>query len=348
VSDPEPGGIPTRDVAFYYPHPIWRDPDWAKSLLVFFDAVALLVPNYMRDRPLQIDPVVAGALDHAGLLERLEAETTIDAGTARRLEDVVMEFLDAGYLDSLARDTTAFAELSWSRLGGTVAPELAERIFQALAARGLAQPSRDGVSVPLHPLVRSLILTLLAQMLPTAVRGQGLTLIPATDRPDIQLALSELLGLDGLPTAGNVVSLDLESVGIDLAAVPIDEVLAFRQEHGPQFRAYRRDVDRFAREISSAPSSDRERAYKERRELLADAGAVLRQAWPAEWRQYAMLAITATGAWFTLDTGDPRGAAVALASALLGFAYGPQLTGEAQALSYLFEARRRYGRPASD
>jgi hypothetical protein len=37
-------------LAFYYPGWIWQDPAWLKNLLLFFDGVALLVPDYMRER----------------------------------------------------------------------------------------------------------------------------------------------------------------------------------------------------------------------------------------------------------------------------------------------------------
>jgi hypothetical protein len=38
-----------RETAFYYPGVIWHDPGWVKSLALFFDEIALLVPNYMAD-----------------------------------------------------------------------------------------------------------------------------------------------------------------------------------------------------------------------------------------------------------------------------------------------------------
>ena len=37
------------EVAFYYPGQYWRDPDWIKNLILFFDGIAMLIPEYMRD-----------------------------------------------------------------------------------------------------------------------------------------------------------------------------------------------------------------------------------------------------------------------------------------------------------
>ena len=39
------------ELAFYYPNPVWSDSDWVKNLVLFFDGIALLVPDYMRESP---------------------------------------------------------------------------------------------------------------------------------------------------------------------------------------------------------------------------------------------------------------------------------------------------------
>ena len=67
------------EVAFYYPGPVWNSGDWIKNLILFFDGIGLLVPNYMTERPEQVDPAIAGALKEKGLLHILEPETLVDA-----------------------------------------------------------------------------------------------------------------------------------------------------------------------------------------------------------------------------------------------------------------------------
>ena len=39
-----------RELAFYYPNPIWLYGNWIKNLVLFFDGIALLVPDYMKER----------------------------------------------------------------------------------------------------------------------------------------------------------------------------------------------------------------------------------------------------------------------------------------------------------
>jgi hypothetical protein len=46
-----------------------------------------------------------------------------------------------------------------------------------------------------------------------------------------------------------MVALDLETVGLDLAEVPLDDILDFREHHGQAYRAYARDVRRQFKEL---------------------------------------------------------------------------------------------------
>src|ERR1700730_14249813 len=70
----------TSEVAYYYPAPYWRmhEGDWLKSLLLFFDRIAILLPSYMRGREVDADPVLAGPLAEKALLQVLEPETFVD------------------------------------------------------------------------------------------------------------------------------------------------------------------------------------------------------------------------------------------------------------------------------
>jgi len=56
----------TREIAFYYPGHLWGNPEWIKSLLLFFDGIGLLVPEYKLHEPEIIDPVLAGPLRDKG------------------------------------------------------------------------------------------------------------------------------------------------------------------------------------------------------------------------------------------------------------------------------------------
>ena len=68
TSEPESATTVPPEVAYYYPE--WhRRPDehgWVKSLLLFFDEIALLVLDYKRFEPANLDPTLAGALQLCG------------------------------------------------------------------------------------------------------------------------------------------------------------------------------------------------------------------------------------------------------------------------------------------
>lgn len=131
-----------------------------------------------------------------------------------------------------------------SRMGYYGDQGLAQMLFEELETRGLARKSQDGVSIPLHPAIRYLILVLLARILRPRGPSMGLDLSPATDQPRIVRALTEFLELPTAPSAGHVVALDLQTVSVDLSAVPLDEVLGFRVEHREVHRNYVRSCAR--------------------------------------------------------------------------------------------------------
>lgn len=69
---------------------MWHSGDVLKNLLLFFDGIALLVPNYMRNKPEERDPVMVGPLRDAGLLHFLEPETLVDKSATQELATAVM------------------------------------------------------------------------------------------------------------------------------------------------------------------------------------------------------------------------------------------------------------------
>jgi hypothetical protein len=140
-----------RDVAYLH-GPYWHPGrgDWIKSLLLFFDGVAILVPDYMYEQPLLADPILAQPLAERGLLYRLSPEKLVDQAAAETLTDLLDRLLNAGAFDVLDRDT-AFVELSHSRLGGIADAGLTEIVLDQLRDRGFARHTEDGVSIPILP-----------------------------------------------------------------------------------------------------------------------------------------------------------------------------------------------------
>jgi len=205
VSGPPPPAE-LLDVAYHY-EPYWNSSrgDWIKSLLLFFDGVAVLVPDYMRDRPLLTDPTLAQPLAEQGLLHRLSPETLVDQQTANGLAELFDAFFAAGAVDGLDPGVP-FEELSYSRLGGVVDGGLTDVIVGLLQDRGLAGVSSDGVSIPLHPTIRAMVLVLLPQLLRAPAEAAGYALQPACAQPRTARALLDALDWPAMPTAGQVVA----------------------------------------------------------------------------------------------------------------------------------------------
>lgn len=328
------------EVAFYYPGPMWVLSDRVKNLLLFFDGVALLVPEYMKDRPGQIDPaVVAGLQDH-GLLHILEPETLVDKQATENLAMAMTDIITSGALDPLAREGTRFQELSYSRLGGSSDPALANMIFEELKRRGLARDTEDGVSIPMHPMVRALVLVLLAQILRPKGKELGLDLSPTTDRPQLVAALTELLSLPGVPSTGHVISFDLNTVSVDLSSIPMDEVLGFRKQYLKEHRAYTRSVRQFVRELSLMEAEERAEAFEDRQSELEEIANDLKRISRKEWRKPASFSLSIAGAVWTLATGDFLGAILGAGAAAAGRESSKAT--ETGAYSYIFRAQKEF------
>lgn len=335
-----PGVGDRTATAFYYPGVIWHNASWVKSLALFFDEVALLVPDYMRDRPLALDPAIAEPLQDAGLLRILSPEVLVGQDAAEMLSTAMVEMLASGALDELPREGR-FEELSWSRMGGVGDPDLARMVFEELEEKGLARPSEDGASIPMHRMVRSLYLVLLAQILREAGPGIGLDLSPTTDRPQVQEALVEVLKLPAPQAgAGTVVTVDLEVVGPNLESVPFDEVLAFRAEHGEEYQAYARRLREIVHTLSSGPADDHEQIVTDRREEIREAGDALRRGPLKLLGSVGGIGLGIAGGVATAITGDVLPGVLGAASAASGVATLPHRM--TTPYSYLFAIRRQF------
>lgn len=331
---------PDREVAFYYPGHLWHRPEWIKTILLFFNGVGLLIPEYKQGEPEMVDPVLAGPLRDQGLLHYLVADQVVDKEATERLATALAEFISFDAFDSLSKDGTAFHEISMSRMGYAGDMGLADMLFEELKARGLARDSEDGVSIPLHPFIRNLILVLLAQILRPKGPGLGLDLSPVTDQPQIVRALTEVLNLPSAPSAGHIVAFDLQSVSVDLSSVPLDEVLGFRAEHYKEHRRYIRTVRDFARELSLMPEQECQAAFSDRQAELDDLATDLKRTARTAWKRPASFALGLAGATWTYTTGDPIGAILGAGGLLLG-GIGSH-SNEAGAFSYLFAAHGQY------
>lgn len=338
--------VQSPDVAYYYPAPFWgwNESGWVKSLLLFFDEIAILLPDYMHGRHTAGDPSLVEPLEDRGILKVLEPSLWVTDEVASQLTTVIVELMTNGAFEDLDRGQY-FQELSQSRMGYGADIELAEMLVDELIAMDLARPSEDGVSVPLHPVVRTTILVLLAQLARAAGPARNMTIHPATSQPQAVHDLLRTLSLPDLPSAQRVVSLDLEPVALDLDLVPLDEVLAFRQERAEAHRAYVRDLQRFMSEVSAIEElPDREALLVERQQEISDAAhdlqRVTRQAFAKNLASWSM---GIAGATWSAGTGDPIGVALTTAGVVLPHLV-PSGDSTVSAYSFLFATRRDFGR----
>lgn len=272
-----------RQLAYFY-EPFWRSGAAAaiKTLLLFFDGVALTVPQYLRGVPLAADPAFAETLDEQGLLVRLSPEYLIDRETAHTAAQLLVKLAVSNAAESLDR-AQPYQAVSHSRRDGTTDPLLTDTVLTELVQQGLATPSRDGRAVSLHPIVRARALVALPQILRRSAERAGYALQPITTHPQQAHALLDFTALAPLPTARHRVARELEQVAPDLATVPLTEVLAFRTEHAEALHAYVYELRKLLRDWALTAAQDRDEAMLDRREALAQAADDLRRTARTTW-----------------------------------------------------------------
>lgn len=335
------GSLPS-EIAYYYPEPYWlaHEGGWIKSLLLFFDEIAVLLPSYMRGRHVVADPTLAGPLENRGLLRVLEPETFVDDVTATHLTEVIEALVDSGAFADLPSGIR-FAELSMSRTGNGTLRAVAEKIGEKLRERGLATSTEDGVSIPMHPAVRCAYLLVLAQLARETGARQGIDLHPVTNGRGAVEALHGLLELEPMPSRGQVVDVDLQVVGVDLDVIPLDDVLQFKRESAGAHRRYMQHLREFVLSLRTMDDVDRERALADRRADLEDEARDLRERALSAWRSpkdIAGFGLGITGAAWAVATGSAIPAALTALGA--GLAMLPS-KGGGSAYSYIFEAQKQ-------
>ncbi|MCH8543715.1 MAG: hypothetical protein LAT61_09105 [Alcanivorax sp.] len=326
------------DIAFYYPGHIWYDTDRIKSMLLFYDGIGFLIPEYKKGEPENVDPILAAPLRDKGLLQYFVADEVIDESATSDLATAMGRLFERGSLNHLMEQDTQFHSLSMSRLGYGGNRALAEKLYERLLSMGLAKESTDGSSIPMHPTVRYLILVMLAQILRGPSAKKGIDLSPITDRQQILNSLTELLNIPTAPSAGQVIQFDLQAVSADLSAIPLDEVLDYRNQNIEAHKLYMRSLRQFAREVSLLPAHEQDAALADRQAALDDYAADIKRVSRAAWRKPAAVGLGLAGAAWAA-TGDPLSALFAVGGvALTEFGAGDE---KLDAYSYLVSIGNR-------
>jgi hypothetical protein len=228
-----------------------------------------------------------------------------------------------------------------SRAGYYGERAVAEEVVAKLKERGLASDSADGLSIPMHPAVRSTYLVLLAQLARRAGERRGLDLHPATNRPEAHDVVARTLNLPSMPSRGRVIDFDLQAVSVDLDDVPLDEVLSYRNDHLADQRRYMTNLRFFSRDLSLMESdAERDRAMRDRHAEIIEASEALRRRSLKAFKQpknALTFGLGFVGAGVSLAVGNLPGAAVGVATSLTRLLPEKAPT---SVYSYLFGARR--------
>ena len=329
------------DTAYYYPAPYWSSQEggWIKSLLLFFDEVAILLPDYMYGRHTVEDGTLTEPLEERGLLRVLEPKEWVDQELAAKLAEIMVRLLNNGAFDELPQ-SNYFAELSQSRLGYGADVELAGFLVDELQKRDLARPSEDGVSVPLHPTVRTTVLVILGQLARIAGKKRDMIMHPVTNNGGAIADFIATLSRESMPSFNKVITLDLEPVTFDLASVPLDDVLQFRMDHKEAHKLYMQNLRGFMAELSEVDNVyEREARLLERRQELADtAHEIQRSTRRTLGKNLTSWSLGITGGVWSLTTGDSFGLALSAASAIESMI--SDRTKTVSAYSYIFRVNR--------
>lgn len=343
----------TTDISFprfAFHHP-WPPNDgrhigaWMKSMLLFFDGVALLVPSGSEELVVKGQSETVIPLIEMGLLRTLDPARLIDREVSTALLNLVLEiatsrereFIYSGR--SIDARGILYHDLTGPRSLDRDEREASRIVWEEMQRRGFASHFGPDDTILVDPDKWGLILAFLAQALRPAGLKQGLDLQPATDDLYLISSLIKALDLPRFPSAGHVLTFDLEQVSLDLTHTPIHEVLEFRERHGEQYRAYTSNLQRFAFEISALPVEDREASLIDRHLELADEADRLKRLARTWWRRpVATIGVGMAGAVWSGAQGDWASSIISLLGGIVGAGGKPDAR---SAYSYLFKAQSK-------
>jgi hypothetical protein len=324
---------PTKDYAYYASGWIWprRQNDLVKSMLLFFDGIALALPEDLATETIASDPLLAIPLVERGLLVNFDPANVLDTRTANTLARGLTDLVKRGRWFWMRGNLPTLTPFHY---GEPAAPKAA-RVFEAeLFKQGLIERTQDRLVVRLNSDIRLLVLTLFAQALRASLANNGVLVHPITDSSADAIIMRLILRTEGSPEKVFMDDLyrpgmrgsdvmdprqleaDLINVGADLSSVPLDEVLDFRRQNGAHYRAYAAELRQFLASQSQSDIAERNRARDDRRLQIRDQAAELRHLSRAAFGvRSSVLLLSLIGASWTATHGDLLGALLAALTA---------------------------------
>ncbi|MFF0110689.1 hypothetical protein [Streptomyces hirsutus] len=284
-----------------------------KSLLLYFDGFALLLPDNHFCVTVAQEAELAQPLQQAGLLHNFAPRTWLDTDTARTIQQAAVRSRRAGGPASISIGHMTGAAIS----SGHLAAELisAHRVVEQMLRSGTVirrRPDLGPDMVDMPERVRAAVLLTVGLAAQAKVSDHRIHLVG-----DLSQATRARSGK--AERTGQILHQDILDVGMDLSQVPLNEILDYRREHGASYKAYAQDLRRFVRDLEAAEPIDHQRMLHERSESIADHASQLRRARRAWGRPVTALAFAGAGAAWTLHQADIWGAVFAALGAAAGF-----------------------------
>jgi hypothetical protein len=314
---------PVPEFAYYYGDFIWDEEltGWIKSLLLFFDGIALTLSTREADRLIESSSVLAQPLAELGLLRNYEPDLLMSAPIP--------------------------ASSRYFTRSGLLAQFLRQYVEDGRPSKGFMAASMNLILTTNHECGGNLDANLRAlggkntsDLLSAVIKE--VTIEPVIDDENAAAFAAILEGsLDG--RRGKIVTGDLVQIGLDLSAVPLDEVLGFRSEYGSEYRTYARDIRKLL-QLSLIDEANQQSALMDRRAELRDREERLRKIGRAAFaRQALVFGFGLAGAAWTLAHGDPWGAGFAAAAASAGLT-GQDIEPIGASYTYILRAKAELAR----
>jgi len=338
---------PRPEFAHYYADWIWgrQDADWMKSLLLFFDGIALAVPPEMATALIESEAHLAQPLMEQGLLRNYKPELWLGTSYIDQVRDFEQGATKIIQWDAASdqvniipmRELIKFPAESY----------FLNNVYDCVSIEVLARAkfltdAQSGQLGSQTQYMRALLVGITSRMLIQNIKEVAIQ--PVINSNGAALFVASMIG----PPAGNaqpeIVVGDLAEVGIDLTVVPLDEVLDFRKQYGSEYRDYSREIREFVLSLSLMTEDERLTAISARRDELNDRAARLRRIGRESFkRQSVGMGFGIAGAAWTLVHGDPWGAAFAAGATAAGFSRR-SLRSVGAAYTYILRAAKELSR----
>lgn len=311
-----------RRTALLYDAPLSTPEDVAllKSMLLFFDDIAVFSTPAYRSHPPVIDPHLCAPLVERGLLHLVDPRNV----TASHTEAIIRAALHRAVIENEEDWLAAAAAGDWyievprlqERFPGPVLVKTSEtpssrnatslELFKLLAQEGLLFPDQStGDEWVVIPGNASVANSILAQAVRATAGQQGRVIEPVATRRDEARVFSAILD-SAVQNVGasNVFMSDLSAVTLDLCQVPLADILDFRVRHRNEFWAY---VLALRSHLASPPSHQ----SAGRGAALADEAHRLRELQRRRWTNHGgAVSLGVVGAAWTPASGDLLGALI--------------------------------------